>query len=127
MNINRNFSSIEQITGSYLNNKVQHNPENDKRKTSFDEVFNEKSEKLKFSKHAGARLEERNITLSDEQMERLEAATVMAEKKGISESLMLMDNMAFIINVKNNTVITAMEQSDNKENIFTNIDGTVIV
>lgn len=127
MNINGNFSSIEQITGSYLNNKVQHNPENDKQKTSFDEVFKEKSEKLKFSKHAGARLEERNITLSDEQMERLEAATAMAGKKGISESLMLMDNMAFIINVKNNTVITAMEQADNKENVFTNIDGTVIV
>lgn len=127
MNINGNFSSIEQVTGSYLNSKIRHNSENDKQKASFDEVFKEKSEKLKFSKHAGARLEERNITLSDEQMERLEAATVMAGQKGINESLMLMDNMAFIINVKNNTVITAMEQSDSKENVFTNIDGTVIV
>lgn len=128
MNINGNFSSIEQITGAYLNdNRVKPQSRNGVKTTSFDEIFREKNEKLKFSKHAGARLEERNITLSDEQMKRLEEATVKAEKKGIQESLILMDNMAFIINVKNSTVITAMDQTDNKENVFTNIDGTVII
>lgn len=127
MNINRNFSSIEQVTGAYYNHKTQQTPSKDGQKTSFNEILKEKGEKLKFSKHAGARLEERNITLSDEQMKRLEKAAVRAEQKGINESLILMDNMAFIINVKNSTVITAMEQADSKENVFTNIDGTVII
>lgn len=131
MNINGNFSSIEQITGTYLNNQVQKKPDKNP-DTSFAELLVEKSgikkanDGLKFSKHAGSRLEQRNITLSEEQMKRLEKATHKAEEKGIKESLMLMDNMAFIVNVKNNTVITAMEQTENNENVFTNIDGAVI-
>lgn len=129
MNINGNFSSIEQITGAYLNNKVQKNViESRGSDNSFQKILQQKATQgLKFSKHAGERLEERNITLSIEQMKRLEEATVRAAEKGIKESLMLMDNMAFIVNVKNSTVITAMDQTDNKDNIFTNIDGAVIV
>ena len=129
MNINGNFSSIEQITGAYLNNKVQKNViESRGSDNSFQKILQQKATQgLKFSKHAGERLEERNITLSIEQMKRLEEATVRAGEKGIKESLMLMDNMAFIVNVKNSTVITAMDQTDNKDNIFTNIDGAVIV
>lgn len=129
MNINGNFSSIEQITGAYLNNKVQKNViESRGSDNSFQKILQQKATQgLKFSKHAGERLEERNITLSIEQMRRLEEATVRADEKGIKESLMLMDNMAFIVNVKNSTVITAMDQTDNKDNIFTNIDGAVIV
>lgn len=123
------FSSIEQITGAYLNNKVQKNViESRGSDNSFQKILQQKATQgLKFSKHAGERLEERNITLSIEQMKRLEEATVRADEKGIKESLMLMDNMAFIVNVKNSTVITAMDQTDNKDNIFTNIDGAVIV
>ena len=129
VNINGNFSSIEQITGAYLNNKVQKNViESRGSDNSFQKILQQKATQgLKFSKHAGERLEERNITLSVEQMKRLEEATVRADEKGIKESLMLMDNMAFIVNVKNSTVITAMDQTDNKDNIFTNIDGAVIV
>ena len=129
MNINGNFSSIEQITGAYLNNKVQKNViESRGSDNSFQKILQQKATQgLKFSKHAGERLEERNITLSIEQMKRLEEATVRADEKGIKESLMLMDNMAFIVNVKNSTVITATDQTDNKDNIFTNIDGAVIV
>ena len=39
----------------------------------------------------------------------------------------MMDNLAFIVNIKNNTVITAMDQDTNDSNVFTNIDGAVIV
>ena len=127
MNINGNFSSIEQITGAYLNNQVQKNADTNKNSNiSFEEILKQKFVGLKFSKHAGERLEERNITLSDDQMKRLEKATAKADEKGIKESLMLMDNMAFIVNVKNSTVITAMDQTENKENVFTNIDGSML-
>lgn len=125
MNVNGNFSSIEQVAQTYLSNpKAVSVRENGK---TFEEVFKEKSEGLRFSKHAGERLAVRNINLTDSQIQRLEEGTQKASKKGIKESLMIMDNMAFIVNVTNSTVITAMDQSEQKENIFTNIDGAVII
>ena len=86
-----------------------------------------KRTELKFSKHADARLNERNIRLSEEQLERLNTGVKKAGAKGIGESLMIMDDLAFIVNVKNNTVVTAIDSKSNEENIFTNIDGAVIV
>ncbi|MDE6714084.1 MAG: flagellar protein, partial [Lachnospiraceae bacterium] len=53
--------------------------------------------------------------------------TVKAGEKGINESLVLMDQFAFIVNIPGNTVITAMDQTETDQNIFTNIDGAVIV
>lgn len=73
---------------------------------------------------ANERLANRNINLSAEQMERLENGTTKAREKGIQESLVMVDDLAFIVNVKNNTVITAM--NDKTDSIFTNIDGAVI-
>ena len=80
-----------------------------------------------FSKHANERLASRNINLNDDQMSRLNKGVMQAKEKSINESLVMMDNIAFIVNVKNNTVITAMDQENNDSNVFTNIDGAVIV
>ncbi|SDA64138.1 flagellar operon protein [Butyrivibrio sp. INlla18] len=84
------------------------------------------SESLKFSKHAVNRLSDRNIELTKEQMARLEHGKIEASEKGIKDSLILIDQLAFIVNVPNNTVVTAMDQTENKSNVFTNIDGAVI-
>ena len=84
----------------------------------------EKKEGLKFSKHANERLVSRNIDLSREQVKRLEEGTSKAREKGIQESLVMIDDLAFIVNVKNNTVITAVK--DTEDTVFTNIDGAVI-
>ena len=134
MNIDRNYASIEQITGTYLNNRnVKKDLPSVDNNRIFEQILKEKrviasdTRGLKFSKHAGIRLEERNISLSEEQLKRLSDGTKKACEKGIKESLMIMDDMAFIVNVKNNTVITAMDQTENSENVFTNIDGAVIV
>ena len=134
MNIDRNYASIEQITGTYLNNRnVKKDLPGVSNKGLFEQILKEKREvvsdapELKFSKHAGIRLEQRNISLSEAQLKRLSEGTRKADEKGIKESLMIMDDMAFIVNVKNNTVITAMDQTENSENVFTNIDGAVIV
>ena len=81
---------------------------------------------LKFSKHAINRLQDRNISLSDDQMKRLMTGKNEAGEKGIKDSLILIDQLAFIVNVPNNTVVTAMDQTENKSNVFTNIDGAVI-
>jgi flagellar operon protein len=87
----------------------------------------ETSSKVTFSKHANERLMRRNINLSDDQLDRLNKGVMQAKEKSINESLVMMDNLAFIVNVKNNTVITAMSQETEDSNVFTNIDGAVIV
>lgn len=134
MQINgNNFTSIEQVTGQYLQ-KPEKQKEIQKDGMSFLEVLKqtqlqsqETSPSLKFSKHAGERLADRNISLSEEQMKRLEDGASKAGAKGIKESLVLMDNLAFIVNTRNYTVITAMSQQSEDEHIFTNIDGAVLV
>lgn len=98
---------------------------------SFQEVLHrtteaEQSLELKFSKHATGRLIDRNIELSQAQMERLQEGARNAGQKGIKDSLVIVDELAFIVNVPNKTVITALDQAEARGNIFTNIDGAVI-
>ena len=68
----------------------------------------------------------RNIELTRDQMDRLNQGKIEAGEKGIKDSLILIDQLAFIVNVPNNTVVTAMDQTENNNNVFTNIDGAVI-
>ena len=99
---------------------------------SFRDVLNRTTEteqqvtELKFSKHAAGRLIDRNIELSEAQMERLQEGARNAGQKGIKDSLVIVDELAFIVNVPNKTVVTALDQSEARGNIFTNIDGAVI-
>lgn len=121
--------SIGQAGSFYLNRSRQtDNTDTDRNSSSFDEILADKaarSEDVRFSKHANQRLESRNITLSDEQIERLNSGVCRARNKSINESLVMLDNLAFIVNVRNNTVVTAI--SGDEESVFTNIDGAVIV
>ncbi|MBQ2801648.1 MAG: flagellar protein [Lachnospiraceae bacterium] len=130
MKINNQFSSIEQVAGQYLNKK-RTTVDTANQNISFTEVLKSKQTEadteLKFSKHAASRLADRQIDLTEEQMRRLENGTKKASEKGIQESLVLIDQLAFIVSVKNNTVITAMDQKEANDNIFTNIDGAVIM
>lgn len=124
-NIINQYSSIEQMTNQYLNRtKTQKNADSE---VSFEDVLRQKQQPLKFSKHATQRLSQRNINLSDEQNIRLTNGVTEAEKKGVNESLVLVDNLAFIVNVPNKTVVTAMDQEETNANVFTNIDGAVIM
>ncbi|MCI9139654.1 MAG: flagellar protein [Lachnospiraceae bacterium] len=131
--VNNNFPSIEQVTGKYLEQKSNPTKVEKEQITSFQDILLEKTVKksydaeLKFSKHAVNRLSDRKIELSGEQLSRLNEGTKKANAKGIQESLVLVDDLAFIVNVKNNTVITAMDQAETGESVFTNIDGAVII
>ncbi|MCR5302074.1 MAG: flagellar protein [Lachnospiraceae bacterium] len=126
--LNGQFPSIEQAANEYLEKSHGSEAGGTKGK-SFAEVLSEKkSEEAvpKFSKHASNRLSERNIEISDNVMDRLSAGMQAAGQKGINESLVMVDQLAFIVNVKNQTVITALDKSDADGNVFTNIDGAVI-
>lgn len=132
-----NYTSIEQAAGQYFDRQnIEKNIPTGE--ISFEEVLNKqrsiaeildssRTEEMKFSKHAGNRLAERNISLTDEQMDRLLDGTKKAQSKGIKESLVILDNFAFIVNTASRTVITAMDQNYEKDNIYTNIDGAVVI
>lgn len=93
--------------------------------SSFDAIFKEELEKVKFSNHALKRLEARNIQLSDNDLSRIQNAVDKAEAKGAKDSLVMMDKTAFIVNIPNKTVVTAIEVAESNENVFTNIDSVV--
>lgn len=94
---------------------------------SFKEIFDNKAENanISFSKHASMRLNSRNLQLSNAQIKRVEDGIKRAEEKGIRDSLVLVDNIALLVNIKNKTVVTAID--NNSEKVYTNIDGAVIV
>ena len=126
--LNGQFPSIEQAASEYLE-KSQSSEAGPQGRKSFADVFEQKkteNSELKFSKHATNRLSERNIELSDKMIDRLSAGMQAAGQKGINESLVMVDQLAFIVNVKNQTVITALDKNDSNGNVFTNIDGAVI-
>ena len=83
-----------------------------------------KSQDVQFSKHANMRLNDRNIQLDQGQMRRLEQGVQTAQTKGIRDGLVLIDNIALVVNIKNKMVITAI---NSQEQVVTNIDGAVIV
>ncbi|MDR1665381.1 MAG: hypothetical protein LBR83_10765 [Clostridiales bacterium] len=80
---------------------------------------------VQFSKHANMRLNARNINLSGDQLSRVEDGIGKAYEKGIRDSLVLVDDVALVVNVKSRTVITALQHGS--DHVFSNIDGAVIV
>ena len=92
---------------------------------SFDSIFQRELEKIKFSSHALKRLEERQIQLSGDEMLKINSAVERAEQKGAKDSLVMMNSTAFIINIPNKTIITALPVEESSENVFTNIDSVV--
>lgn len=97
-------------------------------KNSFGQVLEKELSQVKFSQHALQRLQNRNIQLDNTELAKLNAAVEKASQKGAKESLILMNNdLAFVVSVKNKTVITAMDGESMKDNVFTNIDSAVIV
>lgn len=103
-----------------------------KMKTSqdFAQIMKEKLETastLQFSKHAAQRVEQRGMEMSENLLRDLGNAVQKARIKGARDVAVIADSGAFIVNVPNNVVITAMDRKEMKENIFTNIDSAVII
>lgn len=96
--------------------------------SNFNQLLQQEITGVKFSQHALQRLNSRKIQLDSNQLNKLSQAVEKAAQKGAKESLILMnDNLAFVVSVKNKTVITAMDGANIKDNVFTNIDSAVIV
>lgn len=126
---NGQFLSIEQVQSKYLGQSERPVSTTGLQNSEFGKILSqieEQREGVKFSKHASNRLSDRNIQLTQDQMNRLNDARNQASAKGINESLILVDQLAFIVNVQNGTVVTAMDSQETGSNVFTNIDGAVI-
>lgn len=82
---------------------------------------------VRFSAHATRRLQSRQITLTENQRMKLSEALDQAKNKGIKDSLILMNRLALVVNVKNRTVVTAMDRSQMNGGMITNIDGAMII
>ena len=130
--ISSGFTSIQQVTDQYLNTGSKSSNMNisDSFASYLQNQFDIKEAstegEVKFSKHAAKRLDDRDIQITEEQKYRLNQGVQKAEAKGIHDSLVMVDSLAFIVNVPSNTVITALENNQSEEGIFTNIDGAVI-
>ena len=97
---------------------------------SFHQILEESlshSGDLKFSVHAQERMRLRHIHMGIQDVERLRKGVNQIAEKGGRESLVLLDNSAFLVSVKNRTVITAISGDQMRNNAFTNIDSTIIV
>ena len=82
---------------------------------------------INFSKHALARAEERGIELTPDLMNQLAGSVEKAREKGAKNILAFDSTQAFIINIPYGRVITMVSQAEMRDNIFTNIDGAVLL
>lgn len=135
-----NVTSLPGQSGVQPADRGTRGPANQPAPGEFDEVFKKTigpettkpdleqvKSPLKFSSHASQRLQDRKIAIDPATMARVNDAIDKAASKGVEDTLVLTSNAALIVNVPNRTVITAMDRNQLTGNVFTNIDGAVIV
>jgi flagellar operon protein len=93
---------------------------------AFGEVLAQRTAGVQFSGHAMQRIERRQIDVSPQTLVRLQEGVTRAAGKGARDSVVLIDGTAFVVSVKNRTVITAVDPGHMRDHVFTNIDSAVI-
>ncbi|TCT26767.1 flagellar operon protein [Melghiribacillus thermohalophilus] len=82
---------------------------------------------LKVSKHAQKRMDERNIQISASTWNQIQEKVKEAKTKGVTDSIVILNQAALVVSAKNNTVITAMDRTEAGHQIFTNVNGAIIL
>jgi flagellar operon protein len=116
LNPNKNIAPGS-VTGS-------HRPTQQSTGSSFADALSQ-ANGVKFSNHAQQRLQSRSIDMQPESLTRLATAVDKAQAKGAKESLILMDNLGFIVNIRDRTVVTTLDMNQRKQGVFTRIDSVV--
>ncbi|EFM13062.1 flagellar operon protein [Paenibacillus curdlanolyticus YK9] len=93
----------------------------------FDQILQQQQSAIKFSQHAEQRIRQRGIQLQPEAIRKIESAVDQAASKGAVDSLIVMRDVALIVNVPNRTVVTALDHSQMAGNVFTQIDSAVVL
>ncbi|MEG2928840.1 MAG: TIGR02530 family flagellar biosynthesis protein [Oscillospiraceae bacterium] len=122
------LNNVTMVNSTTVNAALQRLNNGSDFKTLLDQQL-QKNQQLQFSKHAQERVTQRGINLSQELIDNLNQAVVMARAKGAKDIVVINNsqNNAFIVNVPNNVVVTTMAGSEMKNNIFTNIDSAVLI
>ncbi|BDU50109.1 TIGR02530 family flagellar biosynthesis protein [Haliovirga abyssi] len=107
-----------------LNKEIANKKQVDK-SSKFKDLLNENI--VKFSAHAQKRLQMRNIKITNEGIDKIKNGIEKLKNKGGKDSVVIMDDNAFVVSVKNNTVITVVDDRNLRENVFTNIDSMIIL
>lgn len=110
-----------------LQSNVANLKTNTTKKSFIDHLNHASIEALKISKHASERINERNIAISDSEWQEITEKVFEARDKGVNQPLVLMEQAALIVSAKNGTVITALDRSEARQQLFTNIDGTIVL
>lgn len=125
-----NFKVHQQISPLSLFEKRKFETANKQKDSTFQQLLETeltKAAKLKLSKHAETRLEQRNIQFTNELWNKVEKAVYQAEKKGVKEALVLTNHAALVVSTTKKVVITALDRKSANEHVFTNIDGTIVI
>lgn len=99
-------------------------------KSEFNQMLQETAQKsadLEISQHAAKRLASRNINLDANEYVKLKEAWGKLRAKGGKDSLVVTDKAAYILDVNNGKVVTAVDKASMGENVFTKIDSTMFV
>lgn len=121
---------IQPLEPTKINKHKQSVPGKSGAVQNFSEILKEKistNQGLNFSAHAMQRIEQRNLNMTDETLNRLDHGIEKLKEKGSLNSLVLVDNTAYIVSVKNKMVVTAIDQAEAMNNVYTNIDSVTIV
>ena len=92
----------------------------------FKDVLND-VQQVKISKHAQQRIKERNIQIDQKQWQAIGEKMSEARQKGVTDSLVVMENAALLVSTKNHTIVTAMGREEATSRVFTNINGTILI
>lgn len=116
---------IHPMPKTFTNNTVKHKPI-PQQNTNFKDLL-KNATKVKVSKHAQIRLQERGIEISESEWEKIGKKMNEAKMKGVTDALIVKDDVTLVVSTKNNTVITAIHHKEAENKIFTNINGTIFM
>lgn len=122
--VNGKLQMVEDIPSLAKQNNIQ-----DKNTASFKSILENsiKKESFVISNHAASRLQDRNISLNESDMKKINEGINKAEEKGSRDCLILYKDVAMVASIKNRTIITAVDKESSKGNVFTNIDSVVLL
>ena len=130
LSIQHGIQPPQKINPARSNDAKQVGNDNQPAGAAFRDVLQQQikdKQQLTFSAHAIKRLDQRQINLTQQNLERLQEGLKMVERKGSQSSLLFMDGTAFVLSVTNKTIITALSPEATKEHVFTNIDSVAVV
>ena len=123
-----NVSKLPQHKNVDLSDKID-----SKNKDEFKKLLNnqigdiQERHGIKLSLHAAKRLQERNLEMDSEEYFKLKDAMNRLKDKGGRDSLVITGKAAYIVDVANSTVVTAVDKNNMGQNVFTKIDSTLVI